>query len=396
MKTKYQWKLDGFFQKVGFDVEGMQITQHIAENVFQLDPPPPELSENTQANDYILKALETNDLKYFSFFLHKIEKRLNRYIRRTLTSESIFRYDPEGFLEIKLCCMMCLLQLLPKYEPGKDAEFMTYAHNFIFDSIRNYEMGKESWSLSSLTTYKKIRTAAWMQNNLENAVGAFMEKFKCRRKTAERFFQEANCLHRRKETILLDDEEEERDILPELAGEEEEDMLEIFWSGIHANAVRKAFDRLTSDEKEYLQRRNALCMECGCARNIKYGESFDDLGAHFELTTANGAEKAYRKSVDHLARLLVEDNAIGAVTVKKKQVIRRKKKIAAAVYEYQADYDGEWGEIGIDFEAHTGKILYIAELDTTRTHRYATKAIEEILSCDLSDLPKQKTIAFPK
>ena len=45
MKTKYQWKMDGFFQKVGFDVEGMQITQHIAENVFQLDPPPPELSE---------------------------------------------------------------------------------------------------------------------------------------------------------------------------------------------------------------------------------------------------------------------------------------------------------------------------------------------------------------
>ena len=80
MKTKYQWDLDGFFQKVGFDVEGMQITQHIAENIFQLDPPPPELSENTQANDYILKALETKDLRYFSFFLHKIEKRLNRYI----------------------------------------------------------------------------------------------------------------------------------------------------------------------------------------------------------------------------------------------------------------------------------------------------------------------------
>ena len=151
-------------------MEGLQITQHIAENIFQLDPPPPELSENTQTNDYILKALETKDLRYFSFFLHKIEKRLNRYIRRTLTSESNFRYDPEGFLEIKLCCMICLLQLLPKYEPGKEAEFMTYAHNFIFDSIRSYQMGKESWSLPSLTTYKKIRTAAWMQNNLENAV----------------------------------------------------------------------------------------------------------------------------------------------------------------------------------------------------------------------------------
>ena len=137
-------------------------------------------------------------------------------------------------------------------------------------------------------------------------------------------------------------------------------------------------------------------MKCGCARNMKYGESFDDLGAHFELTTAGGAEKAYRKAVDHLTRLLVEDNAIGAVTVKQKKLVRRKKEIAAAVYEYQADYDGEWGEIEMDFEMHTGKILYIAELDTTRSHRFANKAIEEILNSDLDDLPKQKTIAFTK
>ena len=125
-------------------------------------------------------------------------------------------------------------------------------------------------------------------------------------------------------------------------------------------------------------------------------ESFDDLGAHFELTTANGAEKAYHKAVDHLTQLMVEDNAIGTVTVKRKKVVRRKKKIAAAVYEYQADYDGEWGEIVIDFEKGTGEISYIAELDTTCSHRYANKAIEEILNSDLDDLPKQKTIAFPK
>ena len=106
--------------------------------------------------------------------------------------------------------------------------------------------------------------------------------------------------------------------------------------------------------------------------------------------------KAYRKAGDHLTHQLVEDNAIGTVTVKKKKVIRRKKKIAAAVYEYQADYDGEWGEIEIDFENGTGKISYIAELDTTRSHGYANKAIEEILNSDLNDLPKRKTIAFPK
>lgn len=37
----------------------------------------------------------------------------------------------------------------------------------------------------------------------------------------------------------------------------------------------------------------------------------------------------------------------------RKSVKRIKKKIAAAVYEYQADCDGEWGEIQFDFENGT-------------------------------------------
>ena len=255
-------------------------------------------------------------------------------------------------------------------------------------------MHRESWSLPSVSIYKKIRTAAWMQNNLENALEAFMKKYQCSEEAADRYFREAKCLHSRKSLYTDEEGDDGGDVMEEVADEEDSDMLEIFWNGIYANAVRKAFDRLTPNEKEYLQRRNAACMKCGCVRHMSTAESFDDLGAHFELTTANGAEKAYRKVVDHLTRLLVEDNAIGSVTIKRKKVIRRKKKIAAAVYEYQADYDGEWGEI--DFENGTGKISYIAELDTTRSHRFAYKAIEEILSSDLNDLPKQKTIAFPK
>ena len=84
------------------------------------------------------------------------------YIRRTLASEANFQYDPEGFLEIKLCCMMTMLHLLPRYELEKKATFTTYAHNFVYNTIRNYQMHKESWSLPSVSTYKKIRTAAWM------------------------------------------------------------------------------------------------------------------------------------------------------------------------------------------------------------------------------------------
>ena len=57
----------------------------------------------------------------------------------------------------------------------------------------------------------------------------------------------------------------------------------------------------------------------------------------FEGSTASGAERAYRKAVDKLTELLVAEGAIHAVRLKQKSKIKRKKKIAAAIYEYQAD-----------------------------------------------------------
>ena len=57
----------------------------------------------------------------------------------------------------------------------------------------------------------------------------------------------------------------------------------------------------------------------------------------FESSTASGAERAYRKAVDKLTELLVSDCVLHAVRLKQKSKIYRKKKIAAAIYEYQAD-----------------------------------------------------------
>ena len=51
-----------------------------------------------------------------------------------------------------------------------------------------------------------------------------------------------------------------------------------------------------------------------------------------------------------------------------------KKKIAAAIYEYQADCDGEWGEISFDFENGTAEIIRLADWDTIKTNRFANKA----------------------
>ena len=81
------------------------------------------------------------------------------------------------------------------------------------------------------------------------------------------------------------------------------------------------------------------------------------------------AERAYRRAVDKLTELLVAEGAFHAVRLKQKSETKRKKKIAAAVYEYQADCDGEWGEISFDFENGTAEIVQLADWDTMKTYQ---------------------------
>lgn len=62
--------------------------------------------------------------------------------------------------------------------------------------------------------------------------------------------------------------------------------------------------------------------------------------------------------------------------MKRKSVTRKKKEIATAVYLYQADYDGEWGEIYFDFVSRTMEIRQLAEWDCMISKVFAKKAIE--------------------
>ncbi len=106
----------------------------------------------------------------------------------------------------------------------------------------------------------------------------------------------------------------------------------------------------------------------------------------FEGSGAGGAEKAYRRAVEKLTRNLVDAGALHAVEL-------RKKKNAAAVYEYRVDYDGEWGEIRFDFENSTTEIVRLADWDTVQTGKYANMIIKYILSAS-EDITKQ-TILIP-
>ena len=127
----------------------------------------------------------------------------------------------------------------------------------------------------------------------------------------------------------------------------------------------------------------------------EWGEiSVDFENGTAEIIRLADWERAYRKAVDKLTELLVAEDAIHAVRLKQKSKTKRKKKIAAAIYEYQADCAGEWGEISLDFENGTAEIIRLADWDTMKTNRFANKVIAYLLNCENEKLPTKTMLAF--
>ena len=142
-----------------------------------------------------------------------------------------------------------------------------------------------------------------------------------------------------------------------------------------------------------MEKQNAICMTCGRVSPISTRLTFEELAVLFEGSTASGAERAYHKAVERLACLLTETGVLHMIRLKRKSQTKRKKKIAAAVYLYQVDNDGEWGEISFDFEAGTAEIIRLAEWDTTVSKKFAQKAIQYILTCN-AKLYKETTLIY--
>ena len=89
---------------------------------------------------------------------------------------------------------------------------------------------------------------------------------------------------------------------------------------------------------------------------------------------------------------LTEAGVLHMIRLKRKSQTKHKKKIAAAVYLYQVDNDGEWGEVSFDFETETTEIIRLAEWDTTVSKKFAKQAIRHLQTSPRHNLPKDSVI----
>ncbi len=400
-------EMEGYIAKYGFQCLEKNLTRFEAERAFQLEPEPPKVDE---INEYILMANREQKLLYLCFYLHHIEKILNGRINRFFHKEGLYGYDPQRLLDYKLNCVAAIMECLPGYDPDKGADFLTYAYYDIGNAILNCRRYEESGSFKNLDEYKTIRGIAWLYNKAgssrKKTIEAFMQKTGCTKETAENYLRAARKnrgIVSIYDTVLRESgkefsEEFDADINEDAGEDLSRDAGGVYaamlWDSSWGGAVQRAHSKLDYRSQILIERHMAACMDCRCVLPMRRRPTWEDLAAMFEGSTASGAERAYKKAVQKLTQLLIEDGLFHTIALKCKCQKKRKEKIAAATYLYQADSDGEWGEIRFDFETKTAQIIQLADWDKMISQPFAKYAISYLLNCRNEKLPKETVISF--
>lgn len=391
---EYTWDMKGYASKYGF-YTSENLSRREAERTLQLEPEPPKESD---LNNYIIQAQQQKDLCYLSFFLHHYEKMLNGRIYSFWRSDGNERYDPERFLDYKMTCVVAVIERFSDYDPSTGADFTTYLYPFITDALLSCRMLEESWSVDSLDQYKKIRGIAWKYRtsgeNTKKTISEYAAEKNCKQETAAEYLNAAKGIRSRQSFYVSRQDEDSEETGEDVSRDDYWDYAEILWNGIKAEAIQKAFDALDYREQTLLEKRNAICMRCGRVSPMSSRSSFEELATLFEGSGTSGAERAYRKALDKLTTILVEEGILHSVRLKRKNITRKKKEIATAIYLYQVDYDGEWGEIYFDFVNRTTEIRKLAEWDRMISKVFSKKAICYIQTHPLLVNLKEIVISF--
>lgn len=384
----YSWDLGEHVPRAS-QAERGKLTMQDAFRAYQLIPAPPGLPSG-DSNEYIRLAQETHELKYIFFYLHENEEYFNDRINTFLTGEGE-RIHPERFMDLKLECRIEVLQRFPSYDPGRGTAFITFIHRYITDALLRFRMGEEYHSFDSLQEYKDARRIMQLyadrNGNTKETIRLFAAKDGCSEKTAAEKLAAAWRQRNRRVPVQINEEgecqEQDNELIPD-----HWDYVGILWAGMEAEKVDKAFDKLSYRDQTLLEQRNAICMRCGRVSDMKTQVSFEKLAELFEGSGASGAERAYNRAVENLTLELVKLGQLHCVRLKQTSIRREGKKITAAVYAYQVDNGGEWGEIQFDLNEKTAWVETFAENDPCDTWEITDTANRIVLAKNIEKPPK--------
>ena len=298
-------------------------------------------------------------------------------------------------MDLKLECRLEVLQRFPAYDPLRGTTFITYIHRYITDVLLRFRMSEEPHSFDSLQEYKDARRIMQLYSesggDTEETIRLFAAQNDCSEKTAREKLAAAWRQRNRRVPVQLNDEGEGKEQEDELIADHW-DYADILWANVEAEMVDKAFKKLSFQDQTLLEQRNAICMHCGRVSDMRTQTPFETLAAMFEGSGASGAERAYKRAVENLMLELVKLGALHCVRLKQLSIQKEGKKITAAVYAYQVDNSGEWGEIQFDLINGTSWVETFAENDPCDTWDVTDSTIHAILDNPVEKLPRKLTI----
>lgn len=317
MSEERFWNTDEYASTAKFAVLDGAMTMRQAGRIFRLEPAPPKVED---INDYIISAVREKDMNYFTYFLHHYESKLNKRVYRFLLTEGIDRYDPLRFLDYKLSCVLVMLECLQNYVPDKGADFLTYAHHFIGNALLDCRRQEEAGSFKSLDEYKAARGIAWLYNNsgksAKEVIAEYAAEQNCTEETAAEYLTLARQNRRRVPFYSTMQDEDSEETGEDVTCDDSWNYADILWNGIRAKEVQAAFDKLSYKEQDFLERRNAICMNCGRVMPWDERTSFEKLSTDYEYSSTSGAERFYKRVVEKMTGLLLDAGVLGVVELK--------------------------------------------------------------------------------
>ena len=291
-----------------------------------------------------------------------------------------------------------MLRRFPDYDPSKGTTFLTYIHRYITDAQLRYRMREETYSFDSLNEYKAARRIMQVYSecgSTDETIRIFMEQTGCTEKTASEKLTAAWRQRNRLLPAKINEEgenwEQDDELFPDSW-----DYDDILWSGMKAEKMAEAFLKLSYMDQTLLEQRNAICMSCGRVSDMKKRAFFETLAALFEGSGTSGAERAYKRAIENLILQLVKLSQLHCVLLKQVSVQRESKKTIAAIYAYQVDNSGSWGEIQFNLEEKTVWVGNFAENDLGDTWDITDAAIHAVLACNGEKLPKKLIVPVIK
>ena len=257
---------------------------------YRLFPAPPRMP----LNEYIQKYLDEKDEKYLQWFLHYFEPQLNRRIGTLVQN-----YAMQGhFADLKAAYIAGLAEALNSYNPACGTDFMQYKEDTVSREVLKYiRTMRTGYTIPSEHEYRMLRKVMRCYRESgekcdDEAISRIAEKVGLKPKTVKELLQAG--LRNEGLVSFYREEDEDESGTEDITSDSTLSPEVVFFRAERRKAVLGAFEELTPRQRYYLSWHLHFCEDCYL---YKAGISFAEMAWQSGLSSAEAAEKAYKKAL---------------------------------------------------------------------------------------------------